>query len=332
MFYIKRKFIFLCLILPILAQFFIPNYAYADSQSLTNKLDSTATTVLENYKYFSGSINKLTAIDLQLKTSLTIHGEKTKENANYWLHTLAPGTQMIVKDIIGYNSTFQSIYNNTIDKFSSENKQEVTNSLNTLQNHLSQKQILVTEGIDKLRKYREERLSPTVRDLNSDINQILVKQNGNFAVIASLNKSISALNDKYETAKKNYQNQIKIASLNPTLAQLAAMYAMEMRNAQQEIDREKDQLKLFQEAVPILNEIKDQSNSFVGNISESIDKLQSYITLWDTLNAKIKNLISDVDSTNEIDESYFIAEMEVIQESWDSIINLTETQLSKNTQ
>ncbi|EEM37596.1 Hemolytic enterotoxin [Bacillus thuringiensis serovar sotto str. T04001] len=239
---------------------------------------------------------------------------------------------MIVKDIIGYNSTFQSIYNNTIDKFSSENKQEVTNSLNTLQNNLSQKQILVTEGIDKLRKYREERLSPTVRDLNSDINQILVKQNGNFAVIASLNKSISALNDKYETAKKNYQNQIKIASLNPTLAQLAAMYAMEMRNAQQEIDREKDQLKLFQEAVPILNEIKDQSNSFVGNISESIDKLQSYITLWDTLNAKIKNLISDVDSTNEIDESYFIAEMEVIQESWDSIINLTETQLSKNTQ
>ncbi|MGH0945671.1 N-acetylmuramoyl-L-alanine amidase family protein [Bacillus mycoides] len=47
------------------------------------------------------------------------------------------------------------------------------------------------------------------------------------------------------------------------------------------------------------------------------------------MNAKIKNLTSDVGSSKEIDESYFTAEMDEVRTSWDSIITFTATTLSK---
>ncbi|EOO24516.1 hypothetical protein IIU_06707 [Bacillus cereus VD133] len=329
-FRIKKRAIFLCLTTFIVAQPAIPRYAWAD-EPLASTLDKAASAILAQHDTFFKNLDRLATIDNQLKSALTIHEKNAQDNANYWLNTLEPSTQVVVKDVIGYNATFQSIYKDSIDKFASKNKQEMGNTLNTLQNDMNQKQTLVKEELDKLRKFRKERLSQNVRDFNADVTQILAKKDGEYAVIDSLNKSIAVLRNTYATAQRNYSNQVKLLSLDPTgtAAVLAAQYAREMEDSQQEIDREKSQLTQFQAEVPVLNAINDQSNIFVQNISESIDTLQSYISSWDTLNAKIKSLISDVGSFKGIDESYFIAEMDGGRESWDSIVTLTATKLSK---
>ncbi|MGH0945430.1 HBL/NHE enterotoxin family protein [Bacillus mycoides] len=206
MFRIKKKSLFLCLTTFIVVQSVIPNYAWADSESPASKLDKAASAILAQHDTFSKNLDGLTTIDNQLKSALTTHEKTAQDNANYWLNTLEPSTQAVVKDIIGYDSTFQSIYKNSIDKFVSKNKQETVNILNTLQNDMNQKQTLVKEELDKLRKYREERLSPNVRDFTTDVNQILAKKDGEYAVINSLKKSIAFWQDKYDEAQRSYDS------------------------------------------------------------------------------------------------------------------------------
>ncbi|MHA2890546.1 HBL/NHE enterotoxin family protein [Bacillus cereus] len=331
MFHIKKKFIFLCLTGLVMAQSVLPYHAWADSESLANTLDKTATAILAQHDTFYKNLDGLTTIDNQLKSSLTNHEIQAQHNANYWLDTLNPSTQVVVKDLISYDTTFQSIYKDSIDKFESKNKQETGNTLTKLQNDMNQKQTLVKEELNKLRKFREERLSQNVRDFNADVIQILAKKDGEYAVIESLRKSIAELQAKHDEAQRSYDSIPPDIAGTPQGAYLQSQFLQEMQNVKNEISRENSQLTQFQAEIPVLNTINNQSNTFIQNISESIDTLQDYINSWDVLNAKIKNLIIDVTSSKEIDESYFIAEMEAIKDSWNNILTFTKIKLLSHT-
>ncbi|OUB29491.1 hypothetical protein BK708_11835 [Bacillus thuringiensis serovar yunnanensis] len=327
MFRIKKKYIFGCLTPFIAMQLAIPYHAWAEIESFSSKLDTAAAAILEQHNTFLKNLDGLNTINNQLKTSLTTHEKSTQDDANYWLNTLKSNSQTVVEDIINYDVMFQSRYKDSIIAFTSKNKQETISVLNTLQNDIKQKQNLINDELVNLRRFRDERLLPNIRDFNNDANNILAKKDGDYAVIELLKKSIASLQDKYDEAQRFYNSIGPEYGTTAAGALLQAQYVQDMRNAQQEINREKGQITQFQAEVAVLDTIYKQTATVINGISNNIDLIQSYSNSWSVLDVKISDLIHELDS-KEIDEYFFTTEMEMIRKNWDDIMMLTINKLS----
>ncbi|EOO24492.1 hypothetical protein IIU_06714 [Bacillus cereus VD133] len=315
MFRIKRNSVFFCIAICIIYQPFRPYYVKAEveADSMINKLDKATSVILEQHNTFLSHLGGLDVIDTQIKAALIIREKNTQKNAREWKETIKPASNKIVTSIRTYDRQFQSEYKDISGNHSQKNSQKTIVLLTTLQNEVNQLQNTIYEHLNGLIEYRDH-LSNNIKEFKSNYNPVLAQINGEYKIIQTIKHRLNSLVTKYNKDQKTRKDLIRQGQ-----SSVAIYIAKQMEITLIKINEAKQTITQFQTEVSVLNILNQQSSIFIQNLDESINAIQKYLTSWEVLDSKMKNLIASIDDSKEIDDIFFQAEMHAIKESWDNI-------------
>ncbi|MED3078795.1 HBL/NHE enterotoxin family protein [Bacillus wiedmannii] len=129
-----------------------------------------------------------------------------RTNANYWLNTAKPKIQDVTRDIINYNTQFQSYYTSLVDAVKKEDKTTLKEGLGDLLDTLTKNSKDVEEVVSMLKQFKEKLYTDSTqlkRDVDGTDGTV-----GLTSILAGEDALIPELKKEIESLRKTQQEHL----------------------------------------------------------------------------------------------------------------------------
>ncbi|WP_209006470.1 HBL/NHE enterotoxin family protein [Bacillus cereus] len=262
-------------------------------------MDGLTNRIIDLHPSFADRIAgaKNTAIDTNVLTSATEHEKNVYEQAGQWQKDIKPTMEKMQNQILSYNPTFHSTYDDMQAQIQAKNKEKLLTLLADMQSDITSKKQGVTEFLTTLRAFKND-VTTNVQQLQTDRLQVQASMDGYRATLDSLYDQL------YETTSDSVRAQLE----NQT-AELS--------------------VKLYDNLEPLYNQMNTIIDSLNGvndgilNVGWLIS-LEDMNTNWTTLESKLQSLSKNLTYASDINWTFISDDMNVVQKTWDDIYNKTK--------
>ncbi|MGR5969639.1 HBL/NHE enterotoxin family protein [Bacillus paranthracis] len=229
--------------------------------------------------------------------SATEHEKNVYEQARQWKNNVKPQVETIQNQIVSYNATFHSTYDDIQAQIQGKNKEQLLKLVADMQSHITGKKKGVTEFLTTLRTFRND-VTTNVQQLQTDRLQVQASMDGYRATLDSLYDQL------YATTSDSVREQLE----NQT-AELS--------------------VKLYDNVEPLYNQMNTIIDSLNGvndgvlNVGWLIS-LEDMNTNWTTLESKLQSLSKNLTDASDINWTFISDDMNVVQTTWNDIYNRTK--------
>ncbi|KEK24278.1 non-hemolytic enterotoxin subunit C [Bacillus gaemokensis] len=295
--------------------------------SSTLVMDSYAQTIRNQQQT---DLSRITSINGDLQANMMKHQKDAQTNATYWLNDIKPHIMKTNQNIVNYNDTFQSYYNNLLAAINQQNTVSFKNELEKLYHSILNNSQEVDGLLDKLKTFRNKMLEDT-RSFKDDSNQLTSILESTNAGIPLLQKQIDECNYRIKQS-----NDMLIAGgvmIIFTFGASAAMIATAKSNissAEQEIQNLKSRISGAQEELVILTDAKNKTIYMTDTIDIAITSLQNISNQWHTIGSKYNKLLQNVEEITPEKFAFLKEDLNTAKGSWQDIKNYAD-KLSEGT-
>ncbi|WP_459501305.1 non-hemolytic enterotoxin subunit C [Bacillus sp. C1] len=271
-------------------------------------------------------LNKISSIHSDLRGNMIQHQKDAKINATYWLNQMKPQIMKTDQNIIEFNNTFQTYYNNMLLAVDQKDSSTLKSDLEKLYAGILKNQNEVDVLLGDLKMFRD-RMAKDTSSFKDDANQLT-------AILASANAGIPALEQQINTYNESIKksNDMVIAggvlcvALITCLAggPMIAVAKKDIANAEREIANLKARISGVQEEVVILTDIKNKTTNMTETIDAAITALQNISNQWYTVGAKYNNLLQNVKGISPEEFTFIKEDLNTAKDSWKDVKNYTE--------
>ncbi len=262
-------------------------------------MDGLTNRIIDLHPSFADRIAgaKNTSIPVNVLTSATEHEKNVYEQARQWKNNVKPQVETIQNQILSYNATFHSTYDDMQAKIQGKNKEQLLKLVADMQSHITGKKKGVTEFLTTLRTFRND-VTTNVQQLQTDRLQVQASMDGYRATLDSLYDQL------YATTSDSVREQLE----NQT-AELS--------------------VKLYDNVEPLYNQMNTIIDSLNGvndgilNVGWLIS-LEDMNTNWTTLESKLQSLSKNLTDASDINWTFISDDMNVVQTTWNDIYNRTK--------
>lgn len=238
-----------------------------------------------------------TDIDISVLESTTKHEGKIYEQAQQWKTEIKPKMEDSKKEILNYNSEFQSTYDEIQNQITSKNKDEILKLLEVMQSRITNKKQSVTEFLATLKDY--------MKDVTTSSQQLQNDRMGVQATMDGYRASLDSLYDQlYNTTSDTVREQLE----NQTAEISIKLY---------------DNLEPLYKDENVMIDSINGVNDGVLNVGWIIS-LEDMNTNWTILDTKLKKLIQNMKDASDINWTFITDDMSTVKEAWDNIYKRTE--------
>ncbi|MGG2092546.1 HBL/NHE enterotoxin family protein [Bacillus sp. S13(2024)] len=325
--------------------------AVAKTGSNVLAMDLYALTIL---KQANANFNDITAVKDDLKSRIIQHQGVARGNANHWLDDLKPQLIGTNQNIINYNAKFQNYYDSLVAAVDNKDKATLANGLTRLSNSISANKAEVDKLVKDLKDFRTKLTSDT-QGFKTDANEIT-------SILASQDSGVPLLEKQISTNLEsiNKNNAILIsASVATALGPIAiiggaalvatgaaagvgttliivgvgglaagitgvVLAKQEIDRAQGEIQKLTGEISSAKAQVVGLTNLKKQTESLTETVDLAINALQNISNKWETMGAKYKNLLRDVNNVTPEDLAFVKEDLKTAKDSWSDVKKYAE--------
>ncbi|WP_410991183.1 HBL/NHE enterotoxin family protein [Bacillus cereus] len=287
-----------CVMICTIVLFSISSPVSAES-GIPTIMDGLTNRIIDLHPSFADRIAgaKNTSIPVNVLTSATEHEKNVYEQARQWKNNVKPQVETIQNQILSYNATFHSTYDDMQAKIQGKNKEQLLKLVADMQSHITGKKKGVTEFLTTLRTFRND-VTTNVQQLQTDRLQVQASMDGYRATLDSLYDQL------YATTSDSVREQLE----NQT-AELS--------------------VKLYDNVEPLYNQMNTIIDSLNGvndgilNVGWLIS-LEDMNTNWTTLESKLQSLSKNLTDASDINWTFISDDMNVVQTTWNDIYNRTK--------
>lgn len=271
-------------------------------------------------------LSKISSINSEFKGNMIQHQRDAKINATYWLNNMKPQIMKTDQNIINYNNTFQSYYNDMLIAIDQKDSGKLKADLEKLYADIVKNQNEVDGLLGNLKAFRDRMAKDTNR-FKEDTNQLT-------SILASTNAGIPALEQQINTYNDSIKksNDMVIAggvlcvALITCLAggPMIAVAKKDIANAEREIANLKDRISGAQAEVAILTDVKNKTTNMTETIDAAITALQNISNQWYTVGAKYNNLLQNVKGISPEEFTFIKEDLRTAKDSWKDVKDYTE--------
>lgn len=266
----------------------LPPLAFANTTTYpVFKMDSAASAIIRHVhpnfeKHATNSVSQ-GGLSQQLAGSASDHVNVLYQQVLQWRDTVKPQLKQVSEEITQYDSTFQNVYATILKDVSAQNKQQLLTSLKQIQTAFTRQKEQVSSLANTLTSFRNE-LTSHSQVLMEDLNKIKAEKEGYRSPREAELK---------ETFKDNPER---------------------LRTALLQLDG--DTSRLFGTLETKLKYVTDTDAA--GGLATFIEDMK---TNWSSLDAKLKNVIQQVETTTgSIDSAFLQSELKTVETAWKGII------------
>ncbi|MGR5978397.1 HBL/NHE enterotoxin family protein [Bacillus cereus] len=287
-----------CVMICTIVLFSIASPVSAES-GIPTIMDGLTNRIIDLHPSFADRIAgaKNTSIPVNVLTSATEHEKNVYEQARRWKNKVKPQVETIQNQILSYNATFHSTYDDMQAQIQGKNKEQLLKLVADMQSHITGKKKGVTEFLTTLRTFRND-VTTNVQQLQTDRLQVQASMDGYRTTLDSLYDQL------YATTSDSVREQLE----NQT-AELS--------------------VKLYDNVEPLYNQMNTIIDSLNGvndgilNVGWLIS-LEDMNTNWTTLESKLQSLSKNLTDASDINWTFISDDMNVVQTTWNDIYNRTK--------
>lgn len=262
-------------------------------------MDGLTNRIIDLHPSFADRIAgaKNTNIPVNVLTSATEHEKNVYEQARQWKNNVKSQVETIQNQILSYNPTFHSTYDDMQAQIQAKNKEKLLTLLADMQSDITSKKQDVTKFLTTLRTFRND-VTTNVQQLQTDRLQVQASMDGYRATLDSLYDQL------YATTSDSVREQLE----NQT-AELS--------------------VKLYDNLDPLYNQVNTIIDTLNG-VNDGILNVGWLITLedintnWTTLESKLQYLSKNLTDTSDINWTFILDDMNIVQKTWNDIYNKTK--------
>lgn len=255
-------------------------------------MDSYALTILNQQQT---DLSKISSINSDLKANMIKHQVDAQMNARDWLNDLKPHIMKTNQNSVSYNDIFQASYNQLLAAIDQKDTVKFKNELEKLYNSILKNGQEVDVLLEKLKTFRDKMAEDT-RSFKADSQQLNT-------ILESTNNGIPHLQQQIEncnnTIKQNYDSRDGYIALSVFMPPVGIPIIVEIDNniasAQQEIEQLISRISGAEAELVILSDVKNKMEHMTATIDTAITALENIKTQWETVGAKYKSLLDNVD-------------------------------------
>lgn len=285
---------------------------------LTSNVYNIDSHALKMYEQFVPDYKNIGLIDKDLKNRLYYDQVFSKMNGHDWLVNIKPLLTITSQNIVGYNETFQSHYNNLTTALKGKNIENFKSELSLLYNEILNKKVQVDYLSKRLISFRDN-LTTDASNFESDINQLT-------SILTSTNAGVQLLEKEIE----QYYKEIKLGEglivsgslLCASLVGMAAGIPMinegksMQDNAYSNIEQLKQRISGTEKEVTILTDVKNNF-AIMSDITDSvITSLENISTHWYTIASNYKIILKNIDSINPEKLTFIVNKLNTAKDNW----------------
>ncbi|RFA36576.1 enterotoxin [Virgibacillus dokdonensis] len=295
------------------------------------------------------NFSKVTIIDKGLQSKILTDQSIARENAKVWLDNLKPQLIKTNQNIINYDNRFEGYYDKLLQAAENRDKSALAARIKRLTRSVTKNKKEVDQLIVDLKDFRQKLQSDT-QNLKKDTNQLTSILTSHDAGIPLLKQQI----ESYHDAISKYNSVLIASSVATSLGPIAiaggiAVIATGAGTplgvaliaggtaatgggitgivlAKEGIDDAEAEIKSITKEVTdaeiqlaLATGIKQQTSHLTETIDLAIDSLQNISTQWSTMDAKYRNLLSDIDFMSPSDLDLIKEDLEIAKMSWGNI-------------
>ncbi|WP_339161047.1 HBL/NHE enterotoxin family protein [Siminovitchia sp. FSL W7-1587] len=300
------------------------------------------------------NLKNVSVIAIPLQTKIVEDQSNARENAKTWLDQLKPQLIQTNENIINYDNKFEGYYEKLLEAADQKDPAALTARLTRLSDSVMENKQAVDKLIVDLKKFREKLESDT-KNLKAHTNEITT-------ILASQETGIPLLKNQIETyydAINKYNNILIGSAVATAVGPLAIVGGVVVLVtgygtplgvgliaggigltgggtagivlAKKGIDEAEAQIKALTGEVTNaeiqlagVTAIKQQMQYLTDTIDIAIDSLQNMSTQWNTMGAKYKSLIRNIDVLSPQEFDLLKEDLQIAKASWKNIKGYAE--------
>lgn len=264
---------------------FLPSIIWADTKNTIENMDEVAKSIENKHATFPAATDRAQKVlEGTIITAAKNTENKIYNNVTMWKSTIKPEMSKTVATLIQYNTTFKTKHTQLVESASQNNKEQLVKLLQDIQSDVGSGKSQVVGFIQTFRDFRNSVLG-TTQDIQGVVNEV-------------------------ESIKKSYEATIQ-ALANAGSSQ-SEMIAIGLKL--EDIEPLRGHLQLF------LRDLKGAPQTSWMPSPGWLDPITNIETNWSILDAKLSNLIRDIQTaTTNINTSFIQSELTAIQSAWDKI-------------
>ncbi|MGX4670523.1 non-hemolytic enterotoxin subunit C [Cerasibacillus sp. JNUCC 74] len=266
-------------------------------------------------------LKNIALIDRELKDKLYSDQVNSKMNGREWLVNIKPLLTTTSQNIVGYNETFQSHYNNLTTALRGKNIENFKSELSLLYNEILDNKEQVDNLSRKLISFRDD-LTRDTNNFKSNFNQLT-------SIITSTNAGVPLLKKEIE----RYYEEIKLGEglivsgslLCASLVGMAAGIPMihegksMQDNAYSNIEQLKQRISGIEKEVTVLTDIKNNFTRMSEIIDSAITSLHNISTHWYTIASNYRIILRNIDSINPERLTFIENKLNTAKNNWENL-------------
>ncbi|PGA91234.1 HBL/NHE enterotoxin family protein [Bacillus toyonensis] len=262
-------------------------------------MDGLTNRIIDLHPSFANRVAgaKNTTINADVLTAATEHEKNVYEQAKQWQNDIKPKIATIQNQILSYNPTFHSTYDDMQKQIQAKNKEQLLILLADMQSNIINKKQGVTKFLTTLRTFKKN-VATNAQQLQTDRSQVQASMEGYRSALDSLYDQL------YATTSDSVREQLE----NQT-AELS--------------------VKLYDNLEPLYNQMNTIIDSLNGvndgilNVGWLIS-LEEINTNWTTLESKLQSLSKNLTEASDINWTFILDDINVVKKTWDDIYNKTK--------
>ncbi|MFZ7760055.1 HBL/NHE enterotoxin family protein [Bacillus thuringiensis] len=263
----------------------LPPTVWADTKTSIQNIDEVATSIENKHVTFPAATDRAQKVlEGTIITTAKNAENKVYNNVKIWKSTIKPEMSKTVSTLIQYNTTFQTKHTQLVESVSQNNKEQLLKLLQEIQSDVGSGKLQVVGFIQQFRDFRNSVLS-TTQDIQGVVNEI-------------------------ESIKKSYEATIQaLANAGSSESEMIAIVLK-----LEDIEPLRGHLQLF------LRDLKGAPQTSWMPSPGWLDPINNIETNWSILDAKLSNLIRDIQTaTTNINTSFIQSELAALQTAWNKI-------------
>ncbi|PEJ73707.1 HBL/NHE enterotoxin family protein [Bacillus wiedmannii] len=269
---------------------------FADSKVPT-VMDGLTADIIALHPSFAGKIvgAKETNIAPDVLDTTVNHEISVYQQAQSWQETIKPKLENTQNQILSYNVTFHTIYEDIQKGIQVKNKQQILASLQTLQNDITSKKTNVTDFLTIIRNFKSD-IAKSSQQLQTDIIHVQASMDGYKQTLDSLYAQLE--NTTSDEVRKHLEDESADISV-----------------------------KLYDKLEPLRNHlttVKDKINGVNDGVLNLglLNSLEDMNTNWTTLESKLQSLIQNIEDSSDVNPVFITDDIAIVKNTWDTIYKL----------